>query len=275
MRVLKCCAVLVFQSVVVLAGNMSSVENVATPNMIIATLKKGLDSFTDQISASQQFMSSNFDRIVDDFAELCKEVRSLRRENTELRNTVALLDEKFKSLSHSVHCQEKRMDDYCRESISCNAIVSGIPRIANEDTAMIVEKTLSVVSPNITMQQVKRCERLPTTKHHRGTPPIRVIFNNADTKQKFVRAKIDHGKVRAGSIVRCHGRADVVSVRSELSPLKIELLRELKLSQEKMRFSYVWASTAGEILVRVNKSSKPVVIRSRADILKLTTSRVH
>lgn len=251
-----------------------SCGNVTTSNVIFATLKKGLDSFTDQISASQQFMSSKFDTILDDFAELCNEVRLLKRDNVELRKTVAQLERQLESHSCTVHRQGKLLDDFSRESVSCNAIVTGIPRVPHEETAKLIEKTFSVVSPHIDMKQVKHCERLSVTKSHHETPPIRVVFNNVDAKRKFVKAKIEYGRLRVGSITRCHGRADqVVSVRNELSPLKIELLNELKHSQHAIGFSYVWASTAGDILVRFNKSSKPIVIRTRADFHKLTSNQ--
>lgn len=252
---------------------MSGDPTVISSSKILATLQKGLDAFTDQITESQQFMSNSFDKIVDDFRELCNVVRLLRQENVSLKKAVASLETKYASLCVSVHQQEKQLDNCNRDTVSCNAIITGLPMTPHENTSKIVEKTFSVVCPQLSIKQVRHCERIKSANSHNVTPPIRVMFHNAEAKHTFVNAKLQFGRLQACSIARHYGKSDqLISVRNELSALKVELLHDLKNVQQKFRLAYVWPSTGGEVLVKIKKSSAPIRIRTRSDVEKLIQS---
>lgn len=252
---------------------MSDERNENSHNKILTTLQKGLDAFTDQITESQQFMSNCFDKIVEDFKDLCNEVRSLRQENVKLKDTVTALEVKLSSLSVSVSQQEIHLDNCNRESVSCNAIITGLPIIPREETSSLVEKTLSIICPQLSMKQVVLSERIKVAKPRNGTPPVRVTFKNPDARKMFVKAKSSYGKLHACAIIRHHGRTDqTISIRNELSALKVDLLHELKNVQQKSSLAYVWPSAEGDILVKATKSSRPICIRTRSDVQKLTRS---
>lgn len=57
-----------------------------------------------------------------------------------------------------------------------------------------------------------------------------------------------------------------VTLRDELTPLSLELLKELRGSQEQLNIKYVWAGREGVILAKKDENSKPVLVKNRGDL---------
>ena len=72
-----------------------------------------------------------------------------------------------------------------------------------------------------------------------------------------------------------NGWTNRVSIRDDLSPLSMELFRELKLQQPLLKFRYVWPGRHGVILVKFSENSRPVKVRSRCDLERLISSSLN
>lgn len=58
-------------------------------------------------------------------------------------------------------------------------------------------------------------------------------------------------------------------MRDELTPLSLELLREMREHQDRLNVKYVWSSRDGNVLVKKNEHSKPELIKTRDDMVDL------
>lgn len=66
-----------------------------------------------------------------------------------------------------------------------------------------------------------------------------------------------------------NGKATTVTLRDELSPLSLELLKELRESKELLNVKYIWAGRGGTILVKKDENSKPELVKNREDLSRV------
>lgn len=228
-------------------------------------VKTEVDMLIGTIENSQQFLSSKFDDIMNDFL-------SLKAENVQLKSEVEALKNELSSLKTFVYKLECSDDRSNRESLSKNAVLFGVPVQANENIPKFVTGVASRIGFELPADAIESASRIyaPESKVNELVP-IRIVFKNPAVKESFFLKKKKFGKLSSFDIDRSlisKGKPTRIVIRDELSPLSLDLLREMRMLQNKMDLKYVWAGKDGAILVKTDENSKPVVIKNRNDMEK-------
>ena len=72
-----------------------------------------------------------------------------------------------------------------------------------------------------------------------------------------------------------NGKPTNLNIRDELSPLSLELLKEMRESQELLKTKYVWPGRGGVVLVKKGDGAKLETIRNRDELGSLITRYMH
>lgn len=239
---------------------------------IAEIVQNEMKTITSSITESQQFISSTFDDFVAKFTVLCDEFKALRRENAVLRNALENLQAQTKTLQTRVDDQETAADSHQKSLLASHVIVSGVPNIPNENVDATVEKVGITMNCHPLLKHVVSCVRMKSM-NGQPCPPIKIIFDHPETKTAFVEAKIRYGKLPASSIFKnIPNNTGNVTIRNELSPLAMKILKEVRSKQKSIGLQYVWPGMHGEILVKANSFSKPIKLRTNADLRKLIST---
>ena len=248
----------------------SHVSMAELPNLISKALTEQANRLYMSIEHSQQFLSDKLDDFGEQILKLKTEVVKLRAENDYLKKSVAALSTKADTVTKAVHKQETELDMQRRSELSCNAVVLGIPRLPNEDTKSLVNITCQTIGFHDAADSIVSCTRLPSTKAENN--PIRITFGNANAKENLIVRKKNFGPLTVSMIngVRWpYGWTNKVFIRDELSPLTMEIFRELKLQKPLLKYRYAWPGRNGVIFVKYAENSQPIIVRSRCDLHKL------
>lgn len=251
--------------VATLAAEMKATIS-ATVSKAMQLLSAEVKQITNTIEKSQQFLSDKFDEIVTDFNELKLENEKLK---TELNN----LKKSQNQFQGTVNKLEAAVDKSGKAAIGNNAVVWGIPTASDENVLQLVEKLLLCLGLSETTGRVVSAERMfVNNKTNNGLVPIRIVFCDKESKDVVLDKKKQFGKLLSTAIDAkfvVNGRAMNVTLRDELSPLSLELLRELRGSQELLDIKYIWAGRGGVILAKKDDSSKPELIKNRDDLSRV------
>lgn len=248
------------------------------PNWV-AELPKILEAVKEEskcvkeIVASQQFLSNQFDRMVQLMNSLKDEIKHLRAENVHLKLSINRLTDNAKTISNVVDQAEKDIDSHHRAQLSVNAVVLGIPRAPQEDTKSIVVGICNVLGYENAEEKIASCSRVANSKA--VCPPIRVSFKNVNAKESLLDLKTSFGKLDVATlqgVIVPQGTVGKVVIRDDLSPLSMRILQELKQLQSSLDLRYIWPGRHGAIMVRRTDRSKAIPIHSRQDIQKLVIS---
>lgn len=229
-------------------------------------VKNEVQQITAAVENSQQFLSDKFEAIVSDFLEL-------KRENEKLKEEIEKLKHKQQAMSKKVNTLEHNMDKSVRQANCNNAVVLGVPYYPHENTYEIVNKVITCYGLNVQSDAIVSAERLSgKNKTVNSLIPIRVIFKDGDTKENIFARKKECGRLLSSSINEkyvINGKPTTIAMRDELSPLSLELLKEMRGYQEKLNLKYVWSSRGGNVLVKRNEHSKPEIVKTRDDIYEM------
>lgn len=239
----------------------------ATISASVSEEMKYLSSEVKQITAtiekSQEFLSAKFDEFVTDF-------KDLKIENEKLKCEVKRLKKSHIQLEGTVNKLEGNVDKSNKAALDNNVVVWGIPTAPDENVSQIIAKLLVSLGLNDNSELVASAERMFINgKTNNDLVPIRIVFQNKTAKEMVLNAKKQFGKL--SSIVidakfMVNGRAMNVTMRDELTPLSLELLKELRESQELLNIRYIWAGRGGVILVKKDDNSKPEIVKNRDDL---------
>lgn len=247
---------------------------------LMAELPKILDAVKEEsksvkeIVASQQFLSNQFEKMVQMMGSLSDEIKRLRAENGLLKLSLNRLADNAKSISNVVEQAEKDIDSHHRAQLSINAMVLGIPRTPQEDTKSIVLEICDILGYKDGEKSIVSCDRVVNSKA--ACPPIRISFKHVRAKESLLDHKSSFGKLDVatlqGVLGSPKGTAGKVVIRDDLSPLSMRLFQELKQLQNSLELRYIWPGRHGVIMVRRTDRSKAIPIQSRQDIQKLALS---
>lgn len=236
---------------------------------ILAAVKEESKCVKD-IVASQQFLSSQFDKMVEIMGSLKDEIKNLRAENDDLKISIKRLTDNAKTVSNAVYQAEKDIDSHHRAQLSVNAMILGVPRAPQEDTKSIVLGICKVLGYQDAPNNIVSCSRVTNSKA--DCPPIRIAFKNVRGKESLLEHKTSFGKLNIDALQGVpvsKGKASKVVIRDDLSPLSMRMLQELKQLQNTLNLRYIWPGRHGAIMVRRTDRSKAIPIQSRQDIQKL------
>lgn len=248
-----------------LAAEMKAIvsASVAKEMQSVATEIKQI---TASIEQSQEFLAAKFDEIVSDF-------KDIKLENEKLKVEINHLKKSQSQLQSTVHKLEANVDKTDKAALDKNAIVWGIPTAPDENVSQLVEKLLSCLGLSENSGFVASAERIfVNSKNSNALVPIRIIFSDQESKDLVLNKKKQFGKLSSTVIdakFLVNGRAMNVTLRDELTPLSLELLKELRGSQELLNIKYVWVGRGGIVLAKKDDDSKPVLVKNREDLSRI------
>ena len=235
-----------------------------------AELPNLVEKLTTDLTKSQTFLADKFDEIQRCMLILSTELRDIRKENEQLKQSLKALSQRTLNVAQAVNRQEATIDNEKRTELSSNAIVLGIPREENEDILDVVTKTCKTLGYHGVGGTIVSCSRIqgPNT----DCSPIRVTFKNQQSKERLMAYKKNYGRLNTQMIEGIKlksGPSRNVVIRDDLTPLAMDLLRELRQVQREKNLRFVWPGRNGIILVKHTEKSKVVMIRDRADLRRL------
>lgn len=237
-----------------------TVASVVADQMI--NVRSEVRSVTAAVEKSQEFLSAKFDEIVSDF-------KNLKMENETLKLQISEMSKSHNELKNFVHQLEANVDKTDRRLVSNNAVLLGIPNVENENTMQLVDRTLNRIGVILPPESIVSATRLYVANKTNAPVPIQVAFRDKNSKDLALSRKKDVGKLLSTNIdqsLLINGKASNVTLRDELTPLSIELLRKMREHQEQLGIKYVWPGRGGVILVKRDENSKPESIRNREDL---------
>lgn len=215
------------------------------------------------IEKSQEFLSAKFDEIVND-------VRELKMENEKLKAEIEYLKKSQSQLQNTTHNLEANVDRSDKAALNNNAVVWGIPTATGENVGQLINRLLCCLGLGDKSGLVLSAERMFTNNNPNKAPvPIRVVFRDQELKEEVFNKKKQFGKLLSTAIDEkfiINGKAMNVTLRDELTPLSLELLKDLRESQGLLNIRYVWAGRGGTILAKRDDSSKPEMVKTRVDL---------
>lgn len=230
------------------------------------TVTTKMTQITTAIENSQDFLSSKFDDIVTDFNEL-------KHENERMKAEIENLKKSQNLLQGTVHKLEANVDKTDKAALGNNAVVWGIPTAPDESVPLLVDKFLLSLGLRENCGLVISAERMfANNKASNAVIPIRIVFADKESKEVVFNKKKQYGNLMSTVIdskLAVNGKATTVTLRDELSPLSLELLKELRESKELLNVKYIWAGRGGTILVKKDENSKPELVKNREDLSRV------
>lgn len=241
--------------------------------IISATISKEINFVTTEvkqitaaIEQSQEFLSTKFDEIMTD-------LMNLKAENENLKAEIECLKKSQSHLQGTVRNLEANADKSEKAALCSNAVVWGIPTVSNENVYQVVGKIFRCLGLGDKLDRVLSVERMFTNNpSSKALVPIRVVFCNKESKEEVLNKKKHFGKLLSTAIdekFTVNGRPLNVTLRDELTPLSLEILKELRASQEQLNVKYVWAGRGGIVLAKKDSNSKPEAVRNRNDLSRV------
>lgn len=265
----------IYQRIVMMQNNnntlLSSLASTisSSVSMEMKSVKDEVNLITNAIEKSQDFLSQKFDNIVTDF-------KNLRIENEQLKSEIVKLKKSHTVMQHTVHKLEANVDKTDKTALGNNAIIWGIPTTPDENVSELVQKFLCNLGMTENFDFVVSAERFFSNKSSNALVPIRIVFRDKESKELVFSKKKQMGQILSTLIdskLVINGRAMNVTLRDELTPLSLEMLKELRDSQVLLNIKYVWVGRGGVVLVKKDDNSKPESVKNREDLIRIMTNQ--
>lgn len=230
-------------------------------------VKAEVKSVTTAVESSQNFLSEKFDKIVSDFNDL-------KSENTRLNMEIDLLKRSHSVLAETVYKLESIVDKNIKSNVDGKLIILGLPFTPNENVENVVKKTLGCIGVDLSSISFSANRLYTKPKNSNIVAPIRVIFDNPTMKDHVLDKKREFGQLKSTMIDKSlllNGNASNVAVREEMTPLGLDLLKEMRNNQKSLNIKFVWPGRGGVILVKKHDESATEKITNRDDLNRLIT----
>lgn len=228
-----------------LASQLSSVTE--RLNLIEGRLAEGIAQLKEDIR--KEVIEEIRKEVRVDIGELQKENTELKRENRELRKDMEQTD--------------NRMEELYQYSMKNDLIISGVPKINNENIDSTLNTLCSYMDVQIGPYDITAAHRLQRQKNGETSIIVRLISNRK--KEEIVKA----AKEKRPSAQLFGGKNDhFIYLNEHLTSRRSALFRkarELKLGNN---FKYVWCRN-GQILARRAENTPVHKIGNEEDIEKL------
>lgn len=261
--------------------HLKSANAIATEGLLIEEFKKVVNEIKDlkneqrstrkelvkainEIEASQNFLGEKFE-------EMCSSFSVLKNEQHTLKQEVESVQDNYNALKEVVNRLEEDVDRFSREGLSKNAILLGIPMTNDENAMDIVAKFAAALHTDFVKDAVTDAKRLHDSKSVGRCPPIKIVFSDVGYKEKLFAKKKETGLLTVAMLGGCY--ADLpgrITIRDEMTPHGMAMLREVKDMQPQLDLKFVWPGRNGVILVKKAENSKLEYIRNRNDLQKLS-----
>lgn len=249
-------------------ASLTSEIKLAVSNAVSAemhNIRSEVKSITSAIESSQEFLSSKFDGIVSDFNELKVENEKLKKELDNLRQNQS-------SMIDTVNKLEMHVDKVYKETATNNVMFLGLPSFPNENTVELVRATCKCVGVDVDPTSIVSASRFPSNKVGSSLVPIKVAFKDRSVKELLLTKKKALGKLSSTTVndrLLLNGKPTNITIRDELTPLSLEMLHELRESQERLNIKYIWAGRGGTVLLKKDEHAKLEIIKNRSDVNRI------
>lgn len=247
----------------IVASVTSELKSVVSIEML--SMREEMKSLATAIESSQEFLSSKFEEILRDFA-------LIKKENVMLKQELEVLKHSQASLKTSLNKLEMHVDNAHKEKKLNNLVFLGVPPLPYENVRDLTAKISSAVGVQLNSDDVVAATRIGSTNSANSLPPVRVEFKRNSVKEALLEKKKQFGVLLSTQInenLLFNQQPTKITVRNELTPFSLQLLRYVRAQQKDLGWKYVWVGRGGSILVKVEERSKTEIIRSHDDLDKL------
>lgn len=231
-----------------------------------AQTRRSLEGALKEVERSQEFLCNKFDDVVGEIKQLKLNHNAMEKEINEVRSRYCELNDVVVGL-------ESEVDRFKRAELSRNAIILGVPASKNENLQSTVVRIAAVMGYSLTGKIVE-ARRLGEPKNDGKNPPIRVVFDNESVKEELFAKKRSFGQLKLQSLGDTYATmTGKITLRDEMTPHGLELLRNVRELQDRLKAKFVWPGRNGVILVKRTETSKVEYVRNRHDVKKLEPTK--
>jgi len=209
----------------------------------------------EELIASVNFMSNQFDEVSNKMDSILKELKDLKLENSKLLSENKLLKDEISIIN-------QKIDELEQKSIGNSIELKGIPKTVNENYLEIVQVIANKSNSNISLKSAYRIY-----SSDNNTNIIVAELVTSDMKKDFL-SKVKSMRWNANMIHNNWSTDSKIYVNEKLTKNRRTLFSKTRLDCKEKRYKYVWVNNA-EILVKKNDSEKILRIKSDRDINKL------
>lgn len=234
-------------------------------------MRSEFKSIASAIESSQEFLSSKFDSIVSDFNGLKAENENLKKEIHNLRKIQS-------SIIDTVNKLEMQVNKVHVETATNNVMFLGLPSVPNENTVELVRATCKCVGVDVDASSIVSASRFSSNKAGSSLVPIKVVFKDRPIKELLLAKKKMLGKLSSTTVndrLLLNGRPTNITIRDELPPLSLEMLRELRGSQERLNIKFIWTGRGGTILLKRDEHAQLEIIKNRSDVNRILGRNIN
>lgn len=220
---------------------------------VISADMDSLKEITNDIKASQEFLSNQYD----EFNAALKCLPKLENELKQLRETIVEKDKQIVELSMRVN----QLEQYGRNK---NLEFNEVMEVQNENVEFLVMKIAEKVGVNLREEDIEIAHRLPKTKTEDRPATIIAQFVSRKVRNKVLAAKktvVTNAEVTGENGGRIY-------ISENLSFFYRNLLKKAKKKAKGLNYKYTWFKN-GMVRVRKGDDSSVIHIENEADLEKI------
>lgn len=211
---------------------------------------------------SLNFMSGQFDKISSELTAVNAEVKSLRKENENLR--------------FDLNSLSTRMSQLDQISRAANIEIQCVPEYKSENVVNIVKQIGVVTNLKINDNEIFYCSRIAKLNASSVRPRcILVKFNTPRTRDSFLAAVVKYNKEHSDDKLNTShlgialDRKQPIYVAENLTPENKSLHAAARIRAKELKYKFIWIR-GGRIYVRKTESSDTVYIKNLEVIKSLS-----
>ncbi|XP_046684433.1 uncharacterized protein LOC124370185 [Homalodisca vitripennis] len=212
-----------------------------------------------ELSASVQFISNKIDDSNKLMESVSVQFAELRKENEELKSTVAVLKNEVTVLRDRMRHQEQ----YSRVN---NVEINGLPSTAGENIGDLLRDVGTAIGLQVENNDIAAAHRVPSYRRDRD-PALIVQFVNRAKRDDWI-SKYRQIKTLTARDVNKQFPAQRVYINDHLCPNNKLLLSKLKQRCKEIDYAFAW-SRDGRFFARKSKGEAAKSITSFEDVQKL------
>lgn len=248
--------------------------------------------------------STNMVSIRDDIrgtlCEIQTEMKSLRTEQTTIKQSILNINTEIKNIQNSVQFQADdhnalkiRVDDLAREACKetataysslaskidmleqqarqCNVEICNVPERRNENLPGIMESIGSAIHFQFSQHDIVSVHRVPHAQQGSDRPKNIIVKLTTRIKRDNMLAAYRKAKSLKSEQIGMPGTSSMIFMNEHLTLKKKQLFRRCREVAKQLHYKYVWIKNA-TILVREHDDSPALAIRAESDLEKLLPS---
>lgn len=214
----------------------------------------------EEILNSLNFLSNQYDDMQALIMSYKKDISDLKRENSELKTTVADLSSRVSLL-----------ENHTRE---CNVEVTCIPETRNECITSTIIQLSNAVSYSLQENDIVTCKRVAKINPSDQRPRAVIVkLRTTDQRDNLLAAVTSFNKTNpqdklSTKHIGVSGSPSPIYISEHMSPAMKHLHAQTRRVAKDKSYKFVWVRN-GRIRVRKDENSRPILILRAIDLEKL------